>query len=104
MDVSEETKFKIGAFAKKLSRVCSTGEKMESPIYLTDSSLSHTAPMYIGIVPGNCFTFSGTAFSARPDSLEIPWCVYLPKHNYRLLVVLAIHPYIQTCVTVLCKY
>lgn len=104
MDVSEETEFKISACAKKLSHVCSYGEKMESPIYLRDSSLSHAAPLYVGIVLAHCCTSSGTAFSARSDSLEIPWCVYLPRHNYRLLAVLAIHPYIQTCVTVLCKY
>lgn len=102
--ISEETKFKICTRAKRLLHTCSIREKTESHLIdLTDPVLSHAPPVYIGIVSANCCRFPGTAFSARSDSLEIPWCAYFPRCNYRLLDVLAIHPYTQTCVTVLCK-
>lgn len=104
LGISEVPKFKICTYAKGLLYTCSIREKAEShQIYLPDPVLTHATPLYVGIFSANCCRSPGTAFSARSDSLEIPWSVYFPRHNYRLLAVLALHPYTQMCVTVLCK-
>jgi len=103
--ISEDSKFKICTCAKRLLHTGSIRENLESHlIYLTDPVLSHVAPVYVGILSANSCRFPGIAFSARSDSLEISWCAYFPRHNYRPLDVLAIHPYTQTCVTMLCKW
>lgn len=100
MDISEDTKFKIllEVITCVFSYYMCVQYVVSHLIYLPDPGLSHAAPVYIGIIPASCCSFPGTVFSARSDSLEISWCVYFPRHNYRLLAVLAIHPYIQTCV------
>lgn len=102
--LSEEPKFKVCMCAKGIIVCMFNQRKNRVPSDLYDQPSSYPCSSTV------CWDFlskllrsPGTVFSARSDSLEIPWSVYFPRHNYRLLAVLALHPYTQMCVTVLCK-